>query len=199
MSKPKNVDAFILSHPQWREELGMLRRIMLDMGLDETIKWNFPVYCDKGKNIASLGAFKNDCAIWFFQGATITDKLGVLVNAQENKTKAMRSWRFLSVEGIHESDIKNYLQEAIQNERTGNIIKPSKKNNKPVVIPPELQIMFDNNQSLLHAYNSLRLSMQREYCDYIDTAKQAATKERRINKIKPMIISGIGLNDKYKM
>ena len=198
MSKPKNVDAFILSHPQWKEELSMLRLIMLDMGLNETIKWNFPVYCDKGKNIASLGAFKNDCAIWFFQGATITDTLEVLVNAQENKTKAMRSWRFLSVEGIHESDIKNYLQEAIHNERAGNIIKPSRKNNKPAIVPPELQIAFDNNQDLQDAYNSLRKSMQREYCDYIYTAKQAATKERRINKTGPMIMSGTGLNDKYK-
>jgi uncharacterized protein YdeI (YjbR/CyaY-like superfamily) len=39
---------------------------------------------------------------------------------------------------------------------------------------------------------------QREYAEYIAEAKQAATKERRLEKILPMIAAGGGLNDKYK-
>jgi uncharacterized protein YdeI (YjbR/CyaY-like superfamily) len=39
---------------------------------------------------------------------------------------------------------------------------------------------------------------QREYCEYISEAKRDATKLKRLEKIIPMIIEGVGLNDKYK-
>ena len=39
---------------------------------------------------------------------------------------------------------------------------------------------------------------QREYAEYIQTAKQDATKQTRLEKITPMILKGVGLNDKYK-
>ena len=39
---------------------------------------------------------------------------------------------------------------------------------------------------------------QREYCEYIATAKRDPTKLSRLEKIKPMILNGTGLHDKYK-
>jgi uncharacterized protein YdeI (YjbR/CyaY-like superfamily) len=33
---------------------------------------------------------------------------------------------------------------------------------------------------------------------YIDEAKQEATKLKRIDKVIPMILQGIGLNERYK-
>ena len=44
----------------------------------------------------------------------------------------------------------------------------------------------------------LSSSKQREYCDYISSAKRDVTKHGRLEKIKPMIILGAGLHDKYK-
>ena len=40
--------------------------------------------------------------------------------------------------------------------------------------------------------------MQREYADYVAAAKRDETKQRRIDKILPMIAKGVGLNDKYR-
>jgi uncharacterized protein YdeI (YjbR/CyaY-like superfamily) len=40
--------------------------------------------------------------------------------------------------------------------------------------------------------------LQREYADYIASAKRADTRQRRIEKILPMIVAGVGLNDKYR-
>jgi uncharacterized protein YdeI (YjbR/CyaY-like superfamily) len=39
---------------------------------------------------------------------------------------------------------------------------------------------------------------QRDYCEHIELAKQEKTKLARIEKIKPMLLKGIGLYDKYK-
>jgi uncharacterized protein YdeI (YjbR/CyaY-like superfamily) len=37
-----------------------------------------------------IGGFKSYFGLWFHQGALLTDKAGVLINAQEGRTKALR-------------------------------------------------------------------------------------------------------------
>ncbi|WP_378173280.1 YdeI/OmpD-associated family protein [Aquimarina sp. SS2-1] len=39
---------------------------------------------------------------------------------------------------------------------------------------------------------------QKEYKEYIATAKREATRISRVEKIIPMILKGIGLNDTYR-
>lgn len=198
MEKPISVDHYIQSQAQWQEELQLLRVIVLDLGLEETIKWSFPVYCHKKKNILSLGAFQKDFAIWFFQGGTLSDSHNVLVNAQKNKTKGMRSWRFQNVDDIKADILKEYIQEAIHNELIGNIYKPQKAAQKDLFIPTALQQVLDNNNTLNTVFQAAKLTHKREFCEYIDTAKRAETKTARLEKIIPMILDGISLNDKYR-
>ena len=123
MKKPKNIDEFLSDQKQWLEELVFLREIILSTRLEETIKWNFPVYTWKNKNIVGLGAFKSYFGVWFFQGASLKDELGVLINAQEGKTQAMRQWRFQSIKEIDRNNLRAYIAEAIDNQKKGKIIK----------------------------------------------------------------------------
>jgi len=197
MEKPANVDAYIANNEKWQASLEFLRELILSTGLQETIKWMFPTYTLKGKNIVALCAFKGYCGIWFFQGGTLKDDLKVLNNAQEGKTKAMRQWRFTAIEEIEEEAVLRYIEEAIQNQKDGNIIKVS-RTKKPLIIPPELQTALNNNSLLATHFEAFSLTNKRDFADYISTAKRAATKEKRMAKIIPMILQGIGLNDKYK-
>ncbi len=48
------------------------------------------------------------------------------------------------------------------------------------------------------AFGLMRKGLQREYADYIASAKRDETKQRRVEKILPMIAKGVGLNDKYR-
>lgn len=48
------------------------------------------------------------------------------------------------------------------------------------------------------AFRSLTPGRQREYSEYVASAKRDATKQSRIEKILPMITAGIGLNDRYR-
>ncbi len=89
------------------------------------------------------------------------------------------------------------MKEAIENQKLGKEIKPEKKG-KTVVIPKELKETLKKNTVLYDAFKSLTPFKQREYAEYIDTAKRAETKQTRLEKIVPMILKGIGLNDKYK-
>ncbi|WP_026777658.1 YdeI family protein [Polaribacter sp. Hel_I_88] len=191
------VDEYIAKKENWSKELKLLRTIFADLPLEETIKWGAPVYVFQGKNIVGLSAFKNYCGLWFFQGALLKDKEKVFVNAQEGKTKAMLQWRFNAIDEINTTQIKEYVLEAIENVKLGMEIKPT-KTSKPLSIPEELKLALHENKELKENFDNFSLSKQREFAAYIDEAKRAATKLKRLQKIIPMIISGVGLHDKYK-
>lgn len=196
MKKVKSVDDYIASVEGWGEALEKLRSILLDTELEETVKWGGPVYAFDGKNVAGIGAFKSYFGLWFFQGALLKDYQNKLVNAQEGKTQALRQWRINSIEEIDEKLIKQYVTEAIQNQKEGRQIKPAK--NKPLDIPAELAQAFEKNKLLKKAFDQFSLSKQREFTEYIGEAKREATRLARLEKSIPMILEGIGMNDKYR-
>lgn len=193
----KKVTDYINYKNKWTQELNLLRSVLLELPLEETIKWNAPAYLYKGKNIMGIAAFKNYCGLWFHQGVFLKDEAKVLMNAQEGKTKAMRQWRFDSLGDINLDLVKKYVLEAIQNSEEGKEIKP-KRNTKPLIIAPELQIVLDNDDKLKVKFNEFTLSKQREFVNHITEAKREATKIKRLEKIIPMILNKVGLYDKYK-
>ena len=166
--------------------------------MTETIKWGVPVFTFEGKNIVGIAAFKSYVGLWFFQGALLKDKRKKLINAQDGKTRALRQWRFKSAKEIEveSKTIKQYLEEAILNQKQGKEIKPKRK--KPLEIPKELNAILKKDKKVKDSFNSLSLSKQRDYCNYISEAKRESTEISRLEKIVPMILKKIGLNDKYK-
>lgn len=196
MKKITTVEEYINVNTHYSEEITILRTIIASTELEETIKWSMPTYCLKGKNVLGLGAFKNHFCIWFHQGVFLKDEQQLLFNAQEDKTKAMRQMRFTSKADINKAAVLAYVNEAIENQRLGRELKP-KRNTKPVVIPSQLNSAFRNNAKFKTAFSQLSISQQREYCNYITEAKRNETKQKRLDKIIPMIISKKGLHDKY--
>lgn len=180
---------------QWAKELELLSQILNKTELVETIKWGTPTYTHNGKNIVGFVGFKNHFTLWFYNGVFLKDPYKVLVSAQE-KTKALRQWKFNSINEINEKWILEYVNEAIQNSSEGKEIKAEKF--KSVPIPEHLQNEFELDKNLKSAFEKLTPGKQKEYSLHIEEAKQEKTKLARIEKIKPMILSGIGLHDKYK-
>jgi uncharacterized protein YdeI (YjbR/CyaY-like superfamily) len=147
--------------------------------------------------VIGLGAFKHHFGIWFFNGVFLKDEKNLLQSAQE-KTKGLRQMRFESINEIDKNSVLAYVKEAIENQRLGKEIKPSKTTKKDITVPEELQRYLKENAVLFDAFKRLKPSKQREYCEFIAEAKRDATKQTRLDKIIPMILQGIGLNDKYK-
>ena len=195
MKRYKTIDEFIDSQKQWKKELIALREIINSTELLETVKWGMPVYTINGKNVVGLGSFKSYYGVWFYQGVFLKDTHKKLLNAQEGVTKGMRQWRMNSAEEIDEKLLISYLEEAIQNQKDGKEIKPEKK---PLIIPHELKNALTNNSKLEEAFDQFTLGKKREFAEHILGAKQEATKQKRLEKIVPMILGNIGLNDKYR-
>lgn len=197
MKKAKSVEEYIEVHEKWTDALNVLRALINHTELEETLKWSVPTYALHGKNVLSIGAFKNHFGIWFFNGVFLKDEHAKLNNAQEHKTKAMRQWKFTDINEIDKNLVAAYIYEAIENQKAGKEIKPN-RSKKETIIPPELNDALKKSKILEMAFQKLTPSKQREYCDHIESAKREPTKLSRLEKIKPLILQGTGLNDKYK-
>ncbi|KRB56851.1 hypothetical protein ASD98_09205 [Flavobacterium sp. Root186] len=180
---------------QWEEELLLLKAIIDKTELKETTKWGGPVYVYEKKNVIGIGGFKDYFTIWFFNGVFLKDEKKKLINAQEQVTKSLRQWRFASKEEINEKEILEYILEAIENEKQGKIIKPSKKE---AIVSELLNAEMIKNPALKEAFEKFSPYKQYEFLEYIETAKQEKTKLSRIEKVIPMILGNVGLNDKYR-
>ncbi|MCB9261802.1 MAG: YdeI/OmpD-associated family protein [Flavobacteriales bacterium] len=188
------VDEFIAKHSQWTDALVLLRELMLSLNMEETLKWGAPVYMAHGKNVLSLGAFKNHFGIWFFNGVFLKDTHKILETAQET-TKAMRSVKYFEIDQLNIEVLKKYVEQAIDIEKKG--LKVSKAEHAKYEMPELLKTAMDADGNLLDAFNKLTPGRQKEYANYISSAKQETTKQSRLDKIIPMILAGGGLNDKY--
>lgn len=197
MKRFTSVEEFIAAQAEWQEALVLLRNILLQTELEEKIKWGFPCYTLNSKNVIGLGSFKSYCGLWFFQGVFLQDAAGVLVNAQEGKTKGMRQMRFASTDEINKSVVVSYIEEAIQNQKDGLEVKADKPS-KEVILPAELSSFLATHTEYQSAFDNFTPGKQREFAEYIATAKREATKTNRLEKIKPMILDGVSLNDKYR-
>ena len=62
----------------WAEGLAELRTICLASGLGETAKWGHPVYVEAERNVALIGAFRDDFTLSFFNPALMKDPERVL-------------------------------------------------------------------------------------------------------------------------
>lgn len=196
MKTAKSVDDFIRNNQQWTGELQKLREILVSSQLVEEIKWGGPCYTYRGKNVVGLGAFKSYFGLWFYQGALLKDEHNLLINAQDGKTKALRQWRMTSAKHIKPALIKHYLKEAIANTDAGREIKADR--GQPVNIPPQLQSALRRHEGAEAAFQALGKGLQREYAEYVASAKRDDTKRQRIEKVLPLILAGVGLNDKYR-
>jgi uncharacterized protein YdeI (YjbR/CyaY-like superfamily) len=178
----------------WREELTLLRSLILSSGLTEELKWAHPCYTDNGKNIAVMGAFRDCCTVSFFKGALLSDPEHILELPGEN-SQSGRVIRLRSVAQIKllADVIKAYLREAIEIERSGQQVEKIKIEERP--IPQELADKFEEMPELREAFRALTPGRQRGYLLHFSQPKQAKTREARIAKSIEQIIAGNGLND----
>ncbi len=198
MDTSEKLESYFEEEHIYKKEIGLLREIILKTELEETFKWSFPTYTLKNKNVLAICKFKQHFCIWFFNGVFLSDPKNLLQNAQEGKTKAMRQWKFTSIQEIDEMAVTAYIQEAIENQRKGMQLASKKTKPKSAPLSELLKEELKNDVDLNQAFLALSPYKQKEYSEYISKAKQDKTKISRLEKIKPMILSGKGLNDKYR-
>jgi len=179
---------------KWQKETDKLRKIALDCDLTEELKWGKSCFTFQKKNVAIIIPLKESCAFSFFKGALLKDPKHILQRIGEH-TQAGRWIKFTSMKEIAavQSTLTSYLYEAIELEESGKKVKLKKPSEFPV--PQELQSRLDSDPMLRAAFEALTPGRRKSYIFHISTAKQAKTREARVERCIPMIFSGRGFNE----
>ena len=187
------VDAYIERSEQWPDEMGRLRPILLDSGLTEEFKWRKPCYSHDGKNIVIVQEMREFLALMFFKGALLNDPDGVLVDQGPNSRSARRM-EFTSVDDVVRlaDTVAAYVSAAIAAEKEGLEVGRA----PDLVLVAELADRLDDDPRLEAAFEALTPGRQREYNMYFAAAKQAKTRNARIDRYRDKILDGKGMRDR---
>jgi uncharacterized protein YdeI (YjbR/CyaY-like superfamily) len=178
----------------WQHEIQTLQPILLGCGLDMEVKWGKPCFSHEGRNIVLIQGFKSYFALLFFKGVLMADPHQLLIKFGEN-TQTARQMRFVNVEDIlaQEPIIRAYIDEAIEIEKAGLTVPDQAKPAQEY--PEELTISFAEMPELEAAFLALSPGRQRAYLIHFSGAKQATTRQQRIQKCIPQILAGKGMMD----
>jgi uncharacterized protein YdeI (YjbR/CyaY-like superfamily) len=188
--------SYLRAAEPWRAELEQLRRIVLECGLAEEIKWGSPCFTVDGGNVAILAPMKDSCALSFFKGVLLKDPDGVL-EAPGDNSRSGRLIRFTDVDGIlaMEDTLKAYLTEAAELERAGAKVDFA-KDRDDIPVPEELQARLDDDPEFRAAFEALTPGRRRGWIIHVGGAKQSSTRASRVEKAAPRILAGKGMHDR---
>ena len=188
------VDWFFSKKTKWQDAYAELRKIVLACKLEEALKWGCPCYTLNTNNVVLIHGFKNYCALLFMKGAILKDPKKILVQQTENVQSA-RQIRFTSSDEIIKLTpvVKAYIKEAIAVEKAG--LQVELKKTAAYKMPEEFKTVLHEMPELKTAFYKLTPGRQRGYLLHFSSAKQAKTREARVEKYVQKILDGKGLDD----
>ncbi len=190
----EKLEDFFEKPSRWHDELNELRKIVLETGLIEELKWKQPCYTQNGTNLLMVSSFKDFAFVSFLNGSLLADTEDILVKPGEN-SQFSRLMRFKNVEEIKKlkATLLAYIYEAIETHKAG--IKPVTDKNKELDFPEELLLKFEKDSAFKSAFEALTPGRQRAYNIYFTGAKQSKARESRIENYRERIMNGKGFND----
>ncbi len=179
---------------RWVDGLRLLRAMLRETPLTETMKWGAPCYTLEGTNVLMISALREHFVLSFLRGAELADPTGLLERAGPN-TQSARVMRFTSIEQVREKQpaIALFVADAIAIQRSG--LKPTRA---PVVepMPDALSHRLAADPALAAAFEALTPGRQRSHILHISGAKGEETRARRVEQCAPKIVAGKGYNER---
>lgn len=179
---------------RWTGPLVELREILHETALDEQMKWGQPTYTLDGSNVVMLISTADYCGLSFLQGAALDDGDGLLQKPGPNSRYA-RLLKFTTLDEVQQAraQIRQFIDAAIEFERSDQVFEPD---DDPEPMPAELAERLSSEDDLRVAFEKLTPGRQRSHILYISGAKQATTRERRVQRCVPKIAAGKGYNER---
>jgi uncharacterized protein YdeI (YjbR/CyaY-like superfamily) len=167
--------------------------------VEEMLKWGFPHFDYKGVYI-SMAAFKEHCAFNFWKASLMADPQHLLGDKEE---KAMGHFgRIRSLADLPSDEILlQYLLEARRLNDEGvkrPVVKPTDAEKQSLTIPDDLLAELKMNKTAMANFEKFPYSHKKEYISWINEAKTAPTREKRIATTVEWTAEGKARNWRYK-
>jgi uncharacterized protein YdeI (YjbR/CyaY-like superfamily) len=192
--RSKEVDAYIQRAKPFARPILKKLRGLFHKGcpkLEEKMKWGAPSYEYHGI-IGITPAFKEHvrCVFW---------NKSMLVEAEKKLAREMMAGKFKVVSDLprDEKIVRIVRGMAGLNEK-GMKAKRKVVKRPPPKTPADLLAALKKNAKAKAAFEAFSQSHKREYIEWINDAKQRATRERRIAKAIEMLGKAKSMNSKYE-
>ena len=191
------VDAYIEKSADFaRPVLAHLRQLVHKACPDvtETLKWSMPSFEYKGI-LCGFAAFKQHCTFGFWKQSLMeTDAF------PKNKTAMGSFGRITSLKDLPSDKVMiGLIHQAMElNEKGVKVPKKPATAKKDVVVPKDLASALAKNKAAKAAFEKFSPSHRREYVGWIEEAKTAPTRERRLATTVEWLSQGKSKNWKYE-
>jgi uncharacterized protein YdeI (YjbR/CyaY-like superfamily) len=182
------------STKRWPGALGALRDICRGAGLVETAKWGHPCYMHAGRNVAILGAFRDDVRMTFFEAGLLDDPEGLLERQGPN-TRVPDAVRFRddAAPARMAPALRALLAQAMAHAAAG---RRAPRDPAEIDLPEEMTEALDADPALAEAFAALTPGRQRSYAIALASAKTSATRVARIARFRDRILAGRGATER---
>jgi uncharacterized protein YdeI (YjbR/CyaY-like superfamily) len=177
----QKVDEYIESAEEFARPIcRKLREIILkaEPGIIEDWKWG-PNYQKSGM-ICGFHSFKKHVNLSFFKGSLLSNPEGILKAGENNLN--IRSVKFKSEKEVNGKILTSYIREAIRINESGS--KPDKKE---LAVPEDFNKLLNKNAKAKKIFQALAYTHKKEYIVWIEGAKKAETRERRLKRAIEML------------
>lgn len=160
---------------------------------DETLKWSMPTFLYKGEQLAGMAAFKAHATFGFWRGSLVLD-------AVPEQASAMGQFgRLGSIDDLPEPEaLARLIRKAMDLTDAG--VKPvrDKTAKQPLACPDDLRAALDREPGAAAAFEGFSPGARRDYVEWVTTAKQAATRDKRIAQTVEWMAEGKKRHWKYE-
>ncbi|HEY3286781.1 MAG TPA: YdeI/OmpD-associated family protein [Gemmatimonadaceae bacterium] len=197
-SRDKRIDEYIARQASFaRPILRHIRAVVhtASPAIDEDIKWGFPWFTYRGKPLAYMAGFKAHVGFGFYRGKLV-------MGEGREKQDAMGSFgrltgvRDLPGKAVIVRFVKKAVALAGQARASG---KAPVRAAKPMPrVPPALAKALAADATLRAQWNAFTPGKRREYLEWISSAKQDSTRDRRLATTVAQVREGKSQNWRYE-
>lgn len=197
--KDPRIDEYIAAaEPFARPVLKKIRAVMHKgcPELEETIKWGAPSFGYKGM-LGGMASFKKHVSYGFWKAKLMQDPDKLLKNAPGESNFSLKA---SSVKDLPpEKVLVAYVKEAKRLNDEG-IKAPARKRKtaKEVDVPDYFQKALNKNKKAKTTFDNFPYSKRGDYVEWLTTAKQEATREKRLATAIEWLAEGKARHWKYE-
>lgn len=154
----------------------------------ETVKWGMPFFTVNGRDVAMMAAFKAHAGVGIFDGSAMGGG-----EAMGNVGK------LASIDDLP-ADLMTRLQAAAVLAAQGKPMRAAapRAPKAEIAMPDDLAAALAGNPAAAAAFAAFPPGARREYLEWVTSAKQPATREKRIETTVAQAAEGKKLNWKYE-
>lgn len=164
---------------------------------EETMKWSFPHFIYKGKNLCAMASFKQHCTFGFWLEKEMKTMQEITQDIEKN---SMFSLGKITQVGDLPSrpQLKKAITEAMELTDMGVTMKKAAPSKTEMEIPDYFQNALNAQPKAKDFFEKASPSFRKEYIAWVSETKTEATRNKRLEQSLEWIAEGKSRNWKYQ-